>query len=238
METLSRIIEYIGPSNVLAIILFLISVFIASYLYYRTFFRLVYSTGRICKTCKNIKDWQSDDTEFVSRIAIYNNGRKTLTTKEVHLLEIEASIKTNQDIKVIVGKEQLKITVAKDKLKLDFDYLDSRKFFVLEIKHNGMLQVNGRVSESGKILQTEHVGWVVFNLAFVFISLLLMGYNMQAHLVEDKADFIPFFINMLLLFGIYKVIRLIHALLYIPDSLSSKYLDTTDKWNKKFKIDF
>lgn len=70
MEILLGIIDFLGPSNVLAIILFVISVFIAFYLYYRSFFRLVYSTGRICKTCSNIQDWQNNENEFVSRIVI------------------------------------------------------------------------------------------------------------------------------------------------------------------------
>lgn len=82
-EIIQKYVEIIGASNVLLIFLFLISLFVAFYLYFKTFYRLVFSTGRICKECANVSDWTSNDKEFISRILFYNNGRKIITKNEI-----------------------------------------------------------------------------------------------------------------------------------------------------------
>jgi membrane protein implicated in regulation of membrane protease activity len=234
MQVLRETITYIGLGNVLAIIVFLISVFLAFYFYYRTFFRLVYSVGKIHN---NLNEQQSGTTQYVSRILIYNNGRKTLTSAEIEQLEVHSSGSTLEDIRVLNGKESLKITVAKDKLKLDFEHLDSRNAFVFEVKHDGVLTVNGRVSETGKILATEPRGWLWLNLVFLFIIIPFMTYNMYIFVEAKNIDLIPI-INFALIFGIFALIRFIHGLLFIPDRVSSKYLGTTDKWDRAFRNEF
>lgn len=88
IETIKDSINYLGVSNTLTIVLFLISLFIGFYFYYKTFFRLTYSSERICKNCKDSSDWTNNETEFITRVLFYNNGRKTITNNDIHKLEL------------------------------------------------------------------------------------------------------------------------------------------------------
>jgi len=225
IEQLRKVIELVGPSNVLTIFVFVVGIFIAFYFYFRTFFRLVYSTSRICRDSRNIKDWRNEKTEFLTRVLIYNNGRKTLTSAEVKQFEIYSSCGVIKNIRILKGNENLKIAIIDNKINLDFDHIDSRNYFVLEIEHQGSIAVNGRVSESGKILETEPKFWLWFNIVAVLIVSILMFYNMDTFLKSKQPQYLSEIINIFFLIGISLIIRFIHALLFIPDKLSSKYLD-------------
>lgn len=238
IEQLRRVIELIGPSNALTIFVFVVGVFVAFYFYFRTFFRLVYSTNRICRDSRNIKDWQNEKTEFFTRVLIYNNGRKTLTNTDVKQLEIYSSYEVIKNVRILKGNENLEIAVIDNKINLDFDYIDSRNYFVLEIEHLGSLAVNGRVSESGKILETEPKFWLWFNFVAAMLVSILMFYNMDTLFKSKEPQYLSAIINILFLLGISLTIRLIHALLFIPDKLSSKYLDSKDKWSNAFRNDY
>jgi hypothetical protein len=235
-EIIQKYIETIGASNVLAIILFLVSLFVAFYLYFKTFYRLIFSTGRICKECANVSDWTGNDKEFTSRILFYNNGRKTITKNEIKNLELKSTgkiisvknIKTNDTIKT-------RTNTKKSIINIDIEYLDSSKFFVLEVNHNGSLEVNGRISETGNLLHTEPRFWVALNILFIILFFVIIFYGLIN--TPDKNDpfTLEFITNFFIFFGILSVIRFIHSILFIPDSISSKYLDTKDKFAKEFK---
>jgi hypothetical protein len=235
-EIIQKYIEIIGASNVLAIILFLISLFVAFYLYFKTFYRLVFSTGRICKECAIGSDWTNNDREFISRILFYNNGRKTITKNEIKNLEIESkgiiksvkNIKANNNIKI-------KTSNKKSIVNIDIDYLDSSEFFILEVNHNGSIEVNGRISETGKLLHTEPRFWVALNIVFTILFIVMIFYGLIN--APDKNDpfTLEFITNLFIFFGIFSVLRFIHSILFIPDRISSKYLDTKDKFAKEFK---
>ena len=223
-----------GPSNALAIILFIISVFIAFYLYYKTFYRLAYSTGRICKDCNKIADWNNNETEFISRILFYNNGRKTITRKEIKQLEIKSSNKVNT-VKTIKGNENIKTTKNSKKITIDIAFIDSSEFFVLEINHKGNLDVIGRISETGNLLHTEPRYWLVMNIAFIIFFVVITFYNLTIYTDKKEPDTLKFITTFFILFGIFSLVRFIHSILFIPDSISSKYLDTKDKFANEFK---
>ncbi|MCG9880221.1 MAG: hypothetical protein MH472_06455 [Bacteroidia bacterium] len=235
-EIIQKYIETIGASNVLAIILFFISLFVAFYLYYKTFYRLVFSTGRICKECANISEWNGKNKEFTSRILFYNNGRKTISKNEIKKLELKSTgkiisvknIKTNDTIKT-------KTNTKKSVINIDIEYLDSSEFFVLEVNHNGNLEVNGRISETGNLLHTEPRFWVALNILFMVLFFVMIFYELMN--TPDKNDpfTLEFITNFFIFFGIFSVLRFIHYILFIPDSISSKYLDTKDKFAKEFK---
>lgn len=228
IEIIRNTIEYLGPSNALSIILFLISVFIAFYLYHRTFYRLAYSTGRICKDSNN------NETEFTSRIIFYNNGRKTITQKEIQQLEIKSSNIINT-VRIIKGNENIKTTKNSKKINIDIDYIDSSEFFVLEVNHNGKLDVIGRISETGNLLNTEPKYWLILNITFMILFILMIFYNLTILSENKEPEILKFITNMFILFGIFSVLRFIHSILFIPDSLTSKYLDTKDEFAKEFK---
>jgi hypothetical protein len=236
IEALQNIIKLIGPGNALAIALFLISIFIAFYLYFRTFYRLVYSTDRICKNCNKVNDWTKDETEFVTRIIFYNNGRKTITRNEIKQLELISSNKI-EAIKQIKGNSNIKTRTNKKRniVNIDIEYLDSSESFVLEINHSGKLEVKGRISETGNLLHTEPKYWLILNVLFIIFFFIMMFYNIVNISDEVKPFTLEFITNLFILFGIFSVIRFIHSILFIPDSLSSKYLDTKDKFAKDFK---
>ncbi len=236
IDALQNIIKLIGPGNALAIALFLISIFIAFYLYFKTFYRLVYSTERICKSCNNVNDWTKSETEFVIRVLFYNNGRKTISRNEIQQLEIISSNKI-EAIKQIKGNDNIRTRTNKKRntINIDLEYLDSSESFVLEINHSGKLEVKGRFSETGNILHTEPKYWLILNVLFMIFYFLMMFYNLTNITDKEEPFTLEFITNIFVLFGIFSVIRFIHSILFIPDSLSSKYLDTKDKLAKDFK---
>lgn len=235
-EIIQKYIETIGASNVLAIILFLVSLFVAFYLYFKTFYRLVFCTGRICIECSDISDWNDSDKEFTSRILFYNNGRKTITKNEIKKLELKSTgkiisvknIRTNNAIKT-------RIFTKKNIINIDIEYLDSSEFFVLEVNHYGSLEVNGRISETGKLLHTEPRLWVLLNILFIVMFFVMFFYEF-INTPDKNAPFtLELITNIFIFFGIFSVLRFIHSILFIPDSIYSKYLDTKDKFEKEFK---
>lgn len=234
IEGINIITGYLGSSNALTILIFLVSAFIGFYFYYKTFFRLTYSTGRICKNCKKINDWTNTETEFVTRILFFNNGRKTITSNDIHKLEIVSSNKINS-VKTIVGNENIKTITNSDNVNIFIDYIDSSDFFVLELNHNGGLEVNGRISETGNLLHTEPKYWIILNIAFLVFFFALSYYNLTFLTNEKDSDILKVITNFLLLFGMIIIIRFIHSILFIPDRITSKYLGTKDKYAKEFK---
>lgn len=236
IDGIQIIANYLGASNALTILFFLISLFIGFYFYFKTFFRLTYSTGRICRNCNKISDWTNNETEFVSRILFYNNGRKTITSNEIHKLELISSGKINS-VKTIKGNENenIRTTINSDKANIEIDYIDSSDFFILEICHNGQLEVKGRISETGNLLHTEPKYWIALNIAFMFFFFVMTFYNLTFLTDEKETDILKVATNFFMLFGMFSVIRFIHTILFIPDSVTSKYLDTKDKFLKEFK---
>lgn len=234
IKTIESIVEYIGLPN---IIFFLGSTFIAFYFYFRSFKRLVYSTERICKECNNINDWNNNKSNFVTRILFYNNGKKTISRNDIKKFKLKSS-NTIDLVKTLKGDKTIKIRTNKKQkniVNINFEYLDSSSYFVLEINHSGKLEVEGRVSETGGFLHTEPKYWMVLNIVFVIFFFVMMFYNLTNISDIEGLFSVKFITNLLILFGLFSVIRYIHSILFIPDSLTSKYLTTKDKFAKEFK---
>jgi len=106
-----------------------------NYFFYKNFFRLTYSTGRIFK---NIGELTNSETEFVTRILFYNNGLKTITNDDIQKLELISSEKINS-LKEIKGNENISIVTNIDKATIEIDFIDSSDFFILEVNHTGDL---------------------------------------------------------------------------------------------------
>jgi hypothetical protein len=229
IETIKDVINILGASNALTILIFIMSVFIAYYFFFKNFFRLTYSTGRIFK---NIGELTNNETEFVTRILFYNNGRKTITNNEIQKLELISSEKINS-LKEIKGNENISIVTNTDKATIEINFIDSTDFFILEVNHTGELFVKGRISETGNLLHTEPKFWTNFNFVFLIFFIVISFYNLT--FLGDENDILKVGTNLFLLFGIYGVFRFIHSIFFIPDSLTSKYLDTKDKFAKEFK---
>lgn len=236
IKSLKYIIFEIGISNFLTILTSLIAVLVSYYLYYRAFFRLAYSTNRICKTCNNSLDWKSEETEFETRILFYNNGRKTIYRSEIQKLEVISSNKINS-FRVIKGDITLNHNQLLNSLNIDFEYLDSANFFILELNHNGQLEVMGRISETGKVLHTEPKYWTLINIIFLVFFFVIIFYNIIVLSNNQEASTFNAIYSLILLLGISGVIRYIHSLLFIPDSVTS-YIDIKDKFAKEFKIKY
>jgi len=233
LNILNKTIEYFGIGNIISIITFLIGLFISYYFYFKSFYRLVYSTNTICKTCKKTSDWSNPENMFRTRILIYNNGRKTLSAEQINKLEIISSGKIDNII-ILKNIEGLSTNIDKKIAKLNFENLDSTDFIVLEVAHNGNINLEGRVVETGKLLHTEPRNWVILNGFFVIFITLMLFYNMHTMLGKENPDIWLFTLNFIVLYGIFMVIRFIHQLLFIPDSLSNRYLETKDKWSLEF----
>lgn len=233
LENINTLIDYIGKDYMFNIVVFIIGLFISFYLYFKTFYRMVYSTGRVCQNCHTIHDWQNEQTEFVSRVLIYNNGRKTLTKSDVKKLSIKSS-KEIFSVRLLEDIKNIKLKVKKKKIDVELDNLDSAKYFVVELKHKGRIKITGRISETGKILATEPLYWIIINVVAVLYCVVILFYEALTNLSTDNPNTTSAAINFALVFGTIILLRLIHAMLFIPDNISSKYLDSTNKLNSEF----
>jgi len=160
----------------------------------------------------------------------YNEYRKEYN--EIQKLELISSEKINS-LKEIKGNENISIVTNTDKATIEIDFIDSTDFFILEVNHTGELVVKGRISETGNLLHTEPKIFTNFNFVFLIFFIVISFYNLT--FLGDENDILKVGTNLFLLFGIYGVFRFIHSIFFIPDSLTSKYLDTKDKFAKEFK---
>lgn len=233
MIEIKNLIDNIGLWNLFSLLTFIIGTIYSTYTYFKSFYRIVYSEERICNNCKSVKNWQDDNQKFTSRLIFYNNGRKTLTKTELKKIQISSSEISSIKIISDVNNIKSKISDNKKKLYIEFDYLDASRFFVIQLNHNGFINVKGRVAETGSFLHTETKGWLIANFALIFylfasIFYILFSYSNEKLLMTKMAT------NMILIMLFYSLFRFIHKLFFIPDNITSKYLGTTDKRNTEF----
>lgn len=235
-EIIHEYLETIGPSNVLSFILFLAGVLVSIWLEFKSIYRLVYSSSRVCKDCTIISDWTNNEMEFTSRIMFYNNGHKTIIKNEIKKLELKSTGKIIS-VKHIKGNETIKTKIngKKNIVVIELEYLDSSEFFVLEVNHFGSMEVDGRITESGRLLHTEPRFWVSLNVLFLILFFITILYNLITAPDKNAPFTSELITNFCVFIGIFIVLRFIHAILFIPDSISGKYLDKKDKFAKEFK---
>jgi hypothetical protein len=231
------IIDSLGIGIFLSIITFFIGILIAFYLTFKSYYRLTYSCKKTCKDCLKIKDWKKDEALFESRIIFYNNGRKTITKNEIKHLKISSSHNI-KNAKVLKAPSNVKILKTQKNLSVEIEYIDATDFILIEVVHTGTLSIDGRVSETGKLLDTETTIWKIINILYIIFFFSIAFYNTTLLHESDMQTFLLFGINLLILFAIYLILRFIHKLLFIPDKISSKYFDTIDKSEKEFKKQF
>lgn len=233
-EYLMKFIEFIGYGNFITIVTFLVSLFFAYYFYFKSFYRLVYSVSRICPNAELISDWQNEETTFLTRVLFYNNGRKSLTKDEVKKLDIISSGDIF-DYKILKGEESVSINRRKNNIKLKVNRLNKSRFVLIEVSHKGTLLIDGEISESGELLNTETKSWLIVNFLVFMILIILCFVFIYSVLQPTESNLTFSFINILSFFGFFFIIRYIHSLFFIPDSITDKYLDPTDKFRHSFK---
>lgn len=171
-----QIFKLMGWENIFALAAFIFTLISGAYFYFTTFFRLVYSVKRVSPYANTVQDYKDPTTLFVSQIIFMNNGRKTLTNQEVKKLEISSegiilqhTMLTHNHVPEIIQKP--------NKITIKIPQLDQGDYFVLQILHIGEAQVEGRIIESGKILNTETSLWTKINIVFFVVYMLTMIYS-------------------------------------------------------------
>lgn len=234
LEQIKNLMNFIGSGNILTIVTFIVSLFIGYYLYFKSMYRLVYSSLTICKDCIKISDWKNVDNIFKTRLLIFNNGRKTINTNQIENLHVSCS---HQIKNVIIKKHNgnLKIKTLKNITKIILNNMDSGEFVVIDFIHQGNITIEGRISETGKILETEPKNWIIINGVFILPMVVSLFYNSFTMLALETPALLKFSLNLSLMMGTLIVLRFIHRLFFIPDKISGKYLCTKDKFSREFK---
>lgn len=238
IEIFSEIYKIVGLGNVLTILTFLISILIAYYLYFRNFYRLVFSQSTICKKYENIEEWNNDNTEFESRIIFYNNGRKTLNKENIKNLEILAK-KEIISFKQIVTNQQINFKSNQKRVKINLENLDSKNYVLLKVIHKGRLTISGRIYESGKVLNTETKTWLKLNFVALFvISFIIFTPFIFFFVFKNIIYFIlNMIISILLIHLILFCVRYIHKMFFIPDELTTVFLERKNHINSEFNTE-
>lgn len=235
IDFINTAINYIGTGNLVAIVCLLLGTLIATYFYFRTFYRLVFSTERICVNFKNRGDWMNKDNLYKTRVLFFNNGRKTLTNDDKEILEIVSTENNIKSAKVLEDKN-IDLLISESSIDIGFNYLDSREFFVVEVMHYGSIQVNGRISETGKITEKSTQFWNITSTILLALFFILMFYTAKKFVeTKNMMEHLPLAINTLFLFLIYGLNRFIEYLFFIPFKINSRYLKTRRKTGYVFK---
>ena len=196
---------------------------------------MTFSIERICENCKKKSDWTDSTSEFITRILFYNNGQKTISKNELFKLELISTGKIYL-VKIIKGSETIRLKSLNNKVYIEFDYIDSSDFFVLEIYHNGKLEVNGRVNETGKLLNSAPKYWRTFYLFFIVSLFAMTYYNFKFLLEKNETDILKVSANIFIPTLPYYIFRYIHSVFFIPDSITSRYLKKNKSPNKFMHI--
>lgn len=236
MKEIIILINKIGFWNLFSILTFVIGTIYTAYTYFKSFYRIVYSSQRICKNCECLNDWQKESQNFTTRIIFYNNGRKALTKKEIKKIQIFSS--EINSFRIIESESEIKFKMKNKKiLNIEFDFIDASKFFVLEFNHNNSIDVKGRVAETGDFLHTETKGWLIANFILViycFASIFFVLFNNQDEFMLLR----KMGVNLIMIILFSQLFRYIHKLFFIADSITSNFLKTKDKWNNEFYNEF
>ncbi|MDH2207811.1 MULTISPECIES: hypothetical protein [unclassified Empedobacter] len=229
------LIKVIGVWNFFSIITFLLGTVFTIYTYFKSFYRLVYSCQSVCETCFKTEDWENISNLKRTRIIFKNNGRKTITSNELKNIKI---IGKNINAFKFIGIKKIDYRITNSKLQLKLDYLDANDFFVIEFQHIGDIKVKGRISETGKFLNTETKSWLILNFILVVYSLISMAVIplISMFILEDYDKVVSrALINVIIIYLIYTITRYLHKVFFISDSIVDKYLRTKSKWNNEFK---
>lgn len=237
LENIFTLIENLGYVNLFFSIIAILSLILGVYFYFKSFYRMVYERTSICLECNNYKHWQSYETKLITRFIFFNNGRKTLYKEDFKIFSIFTEKGKINDFKVLKGNNSLKINKKLKKIELVVDELDAKDFITIEVSHIGPIEFNGRIKETGKMLQTETLFWKFINIIFVCFTFVVFINNAKYY-DQKNPDILSLLIGSFTIIFLLISLRIIHGLFFIPDSISSKYTSTTDKFNKEFKNKF
>jgi hypothetical protein len=215
------------------LILAILSGVFAYYLYFRSFFRIVYSKSSICLSCKELGDWNDENNTFKTRILFYNNGRKKITKDENDGIEVTSSNGYIIDVSFIKG-EKVNYDIN-NKYIFQLKELESKDFCVLEVEHKGRIEVNGSIKESGELLETEPLSWLMFTSIIVVLTSVGMFYSFyQIMSSNDSFNILEYCLQILVSLIILVLLRLIHSIFFIPDKINSEYLGIKNKVSNEF----
>jgi hypothetical protein len=249
IEFFQKIYASMGVGNLLAITLFLLSSLFTIYFYFKALYRLVFSTGVICENCKELGNFINKNNLYKTRALFYNNGRKTLSKKQIEELKIISKHGEIKNAKILKGNN-IDLSILEKEINILFDHLDANDFFIIEIEHSKQVEVYGRVCETGIVLNREPQRWMQINLLSFILSIILIFYtifeifnnsyefytNREFTIINILKIFTPLWINLIIIFLFYSLLRYIHSLFFIPDKISSKYLNSKNKLNNEFNV--
>ena len=238
LDYITQIIDLIELGNLISILFFILSTIIAFYFYFKSFYRIVYSTAKICERKDSHINWKNKKNTVTTRVIFYNNGRKTITNNEIRVFKLKASSEISNTY-ILNGINHFDIIKKEKELNIKISSLDTNKYFVIEVTHKGILKIEGEISETGSFLNTETKTWVIINITctvFLFSNLiynLLENSDINGVIIDYKAFGFNLFLTMLsVLF-----IRFIHKIFFIPDGTVVKYLETNES-NMEFKDNY
>ena len=235
LQKIINIYNYLGVGTIITIGTALLAIIYTAYTFHKNFYRIVYTTTKIKKSRKTSLDWQNEQTDYITRIIFYNNGKKTITKDIIKRIVIESTgniAKCEQ----IVTNEIVDIDKSINMINLKFDDLDSGNFILLEIEHKGDISVNGRVSETGKILDTETKLWGnICIIAFIIFIVLILYLLWILFFAWDLQGFYNVLISIVSIIIINIFLQIIQSLFFIPNKIVDKYLGPSDESHTDFK---
>lgn len=233
LENILKAINYLGFFNFFSVIVIVFTIIMSVYFYFKSFYRMVYEQASICLNCSNSTLWSSKEADLITRFIFYNNGRKTLSKEDFKSFSCSSKNGEISSFRVIKNHKSLKMRQVLNNIDIVIDDLDSNDFFVIELHHKGPVHFKGRIKETGEMLNIETSNWKIINVAFMILVFGII-INSAKYFDEKNPDFLSLVIGILLISIIFFFLRIIHALFFIPDRVSAKYTDTTDKFNTEF----
>lgn len=235
LQKIINIYNYLGVGTIITICTALLAIIYTAYTFHKNFYRIVYTTTKIKKRYKTNLDWQSEDTDYVTRIIFYNNGKKTITKDNIKRIVVESTGKIAK-CEQIITKEIVDLDISNKLINLKFDDLDSGDFILLEVEHKGNISISGRVNETGKILDTETKLWGNISIIALIIFIVLIIYLLWIlFFTWDLQGFYNALTSLVSIIIINIFLQVIQSLFFIPNKIVDKYLVPSDESHSDFK---
>ena len=214
-------------------IVVIIPVSIGIYSFFKSIQRLVYVVETTNISSKKLNPRYKSEIKnliiykpnlLVSNILIYNNGRKTINRND--LIKLYINLGNEPVLKVSETRKHSSsfINLVQNRIEIYLDNFDKRDFLAVRIFHTDNIKVDGRIMESGEIMNTESKLWLIINI--IIFSIIMIGFVIAICKIEDE-NFVSWkwVIIMILISSIYLLVyRLINYFFFIPSSITNKYV--------------
>jgi len=210
----------------------IIAIGLAIYFFFKDLKRLVYSIeskniiSDDLKSVENLKFFYQDkkiSSLIISELIIYNNGRKSINKNDVSKLNIKSPEGRIFDLTEIKKHNHSIYELTDNIITIKLNKFDSRDYLVLRIFHESDLEIEGRIKESGELLNSENTLWKIINIILIACLFIAFFWSLNKTVENDLTSWKWFVVAVIAGMFIYHSLNFVHSIFFIPTKIIRKY---------------